>query len=151
MQRLDAILVVVVELEPVRAEELDAVVGERVVRGRDDGAEVAPCSRTSQAMPGRRQHAGAQRDAAGGRDAGAQRVLEHRSRAARVAPDDDERAVLRAPRSRANSADGAPERERELGPSSVAVGDATDAVRAEQAPATGGFSASRTAGGAVRP
>ena len=59
---------------------------------------------------GRRQHADAHRDPARGRDAGGERVLEHESRAARVAPDQDARVgrVALAPRSRANRAEARP-------------------------------------------
>ena len=129
-QRLDAVLVVVGELEAVRAEELDAVVRERVVRGRDDGAEARALLAHEPGHAGRRQHAGAQRDAAGGRDAGAQRVLEHRAGAARVTADDDGR-LRRAALAREQRR-GAPERERDLGAEHVAVGDAAHAVRPEQ-------------------
>ena len=59
-QRLDAILVVVAELEAVGAEQLDAVVGERVVRGRDDDAEARALLAHEPGDAGRRQHAGAQ-------------------------------------------------------------------------------------------
>ena len=106
-ERLDAILFLVAELEAVRAEQLDAVVGERIVRGRDDGAEARALLAHEPGDARRRQHAGAQREAPGGSDAGAQRVLEHRARAARVAPDDD-----RGPVGTALARDTAPRRAR---------------------------------------
>ena len=86
--------VVVGELVAVAAEELDAVVGVRVVRGREHDAEVEAVAADQQRRAGRRQHAAEQRLAAGGGDAGGDRRLEHLARLARVA--DDEHARARA-------------------------------------------------------
>ena len=149
-QRLDAVLFLVLELEPVRAEQLDAVVGEGVVRGRDDGAEARALLAHEPGDARRRQHAGAQRDAARRGDAGAQRVLEHRPRAARVAPDDD-RPGGSAPRSRANSAAARPSARATSGFSTSPFATPRTPSVPNSRPATGGLSASRTAGGAVRP
>ena len=131
-QRLDAVLVGVVELEAVGAEELDAVVGERVVRGRDDGAEARPPAR---ARARRRRASAARRRAARGRRrtrcrrtarpraCGPERRVSRPTRTTRAAP----------PRARArSSADARPSASASSGLSDVAVGDAADAVRAEQ-------------------
>ena len=112
---------------------------------------LAPCSRTSQATAGCRDHSGAQRDAARRGDAGAERVLEHGPRATRVTADDDRRR-LRAALAR-EQCGGTPQRERDIGVQDVAVGNAADAVRAEQLArhrrqSARRASASRTAGGA---
>ena len=90
---------------------------------------LAPCSRTSHAMPGVGSTP-ARSARPPGRDSRAQRVLEHRPGAARVATDDDDRLV--GPALAREQGRGATERERGLGAENVAVGDAADAVGAEQ-------------------
>ena len=148
-ERLDAVLLVVAELEAVRAEELDAVVGEGVVRGRDDCAEARALLAHEPGDAGRGQHARAQGDAAGARDARAQRVLEQRPRAARVTPHDDDGRLR--PRSRANSADARPSASATSGPSTSPLATPRTPSVPNSRAATGAPSASRTAGGAGRP
>ena len=125
---LDLELGVVGELEAVAAEELDAVVAVRVVRGGDDDAEVEPVAADQQRRAGRRQHAAEQRLAAGGGDPGGHGGLEHLARLARVADDEHARGArgeaARAVAARASD-------ERELGGEELAR-DAADAVGAEQ-------------------
>ena len=84
-ERFDLLLLVVRELPPGRAEELDAVVLGRVVRGRDDDPQVTREQRDRRC----RQHAGEQRSSPGGHDAPRQRLLERRSRRTCVAAHED--------------------------------------------------------------
>jgi hypothetical protein len=90
---LDRRLGVVGELVAVRAEELDAVVGVRVVRRRDDGRQVEPVAADEQRRGRGRQHAALQHVAAGGRDARRQRRLQHLAGLAGVADDQHLRAL----------------------------------------------------------
>ena len=79
----------------VAAEELDAVVGKRIVRGRDHDA----CHRLVRAREigdrRRRNHARQQSSAARRADARRQRRLEHLARDACIAPDQNTRAHIR--------------------------------------------------------
>ena len=84
-QRLDLLLRGVGELASAPVEELDAVVLRRVVRRRDDDAEIEPEQRDR----GSRHDAGEHRGAAGRDDAARERLLELLARAARVAADED--------------------------------------------------------------
>ena len=84
-QRLDLLLGGVGQLAALGVEELDAVVLGRVVRGRDDSAQVEREQRDGRG----RQHAGEDGVAARRSDAPRERLLELGPRAARVAPDED--------------------------------------------------------------
>ncbi len=84
-QRLDLLLRRVGELASLAVEELDAVVLRRVVRRRDDDAEVE----AEQRDRGSRDDAGEDRRAARGDDAACERLFELRARRARVASDED--------------------------------------------------------------
>ncbi len=82
---LDAPLLCNGELAPVGTEELHAVIGGRVVRCRDDRAEVE----RSECHRGARQHPAQHRRRPAGGDARDERGLERRPGGARVAPDED--------------------------------------------------------------
>ena len=95
-QRLDLALDVVRELEAVRAEELDAVVLERVVRGRDHHAEIGP-HRARQHGDGRRRHRAEQEHVHADRgEAGLQRRFDHVARQARILADHHPMPVVAA-------------------------------------------------------
>ena len=86
-QRLDLLLDGVGELEAVGAEELDAVVLEGVVRGRDHHPEVG-AHRARQHADRRRRHRADEEDVHADRgEAGDQRGLQHVARAAGVLAD----------------------------------------------------------------
>ena len=128
-QRLDLLLGRVGELAAVLVEELDAVVLRRVVRSRDDDAEVE----REQRHGGRREHAGEHGVPAGGDDAARERLLELGAGAAGVTADEDAAAA-------------GPERRRLAEPldevdGQILADDATDAVGAE-VPGGGGEGAS---------
>ena len=92
---LELILDGIRQLVAIAAEELDAVVVERVVRGRDDDARLGLVL-AREVGDGRRRDDAREHGAAACRaDAGRQRRLEHLARDARVAADDDERLLLR--------------------------------------------------------
>ena len=82
---LDAVLGGVVELVPARAEDLDAVVGHRVVRRRDHHAELGVVGVGQIGHRGGRQHADAQRVDAFTGDARDDGGLEHLAAGPRVA------------------------------------------------------------------
>jgi hypothetical protein len=82
---LDLLFRSVRELLAVAVEELDAVVLGRVVRGRDDGAEIE----REQGHRGSREHAREHSIAARRDDAADERLLELHARGARVTPDED--------------------------------------------------------------
>jgi hypothetical protein len=126
------------QLEPVAAEELDAVVAVRVVRGAQDDAEVERVATDQERRAGRREHAAEQRFAAGGGDARGDRGLEHLAGLAGVA--DDEHAGhggVDAPRRRTG------ERQRQFRGQEL-PGDSPHPVGAEEL-AGQAVSASRTA------
>ena len=84
---LDGRLVGVRQLEPVGAEQLDAVVVERVVRGRDHDPEIG-AHRMSQVPDGRGRHRAEQEHVHAGRgETGGQRVFQHVARAPRILAD----------------------------------------------------------------
>ena len=141
---LDLVLGVVVELEPVVREQLDPVVLERVVGGRDDGRHLQLVAANQQWRGGRRKHAADQRVAAGGRDPRRDGRLEHLARFARVADDQDLWPRVLRPDDRCPG-----ERQRKLGGQKL-PGAATDTVRAEKlARHAATVSAWRTAGACV--
>src|SRR5207302_970348 len=124
-ERLDLLLGIVGELLPVAVEQLDAVELGRVVGGRDDHAEVEGEERDGRG----RQDAGQNGAPTCRDDACGEGLLELRSGAARVTPDED-------------SAPARPHRRRpsepldEVGGEDVAD-DSPDSVRAEIAPGHG--------------
>ncbi len=124
-QGLDLELRRVAQLVPVAVEDLDPVVLGRVVRRRDDDAEVEREQRDRRG----RQHPGEHRVAPGGDHAAREGVLELRPRAARVAADEDAPAACPARRRAAEPRD-------QVGRQRLAD-DPADAVRAEVAPTHG--------------
>src|SRR5581483_6953601 len=84
-QPLDLLLDGIAQLMTVAVEELDAVVLRRVVRGRDDDAEIEPKEGDGRRRHDTREHRGA----ACRRDAARERLLELATRRARVAADED--------------------------------------------------------------
>ena len=126
--RLDLGLLLVAQLEAGAGEELDAVVGEGVVRGADDDAGVGAALEDQRGEPRRRDHAGDLHARAAAGEAGGERRLEHRAAQPRVAADDEQR--VRAGLLRQHHGRGPPDLHGELGGQQLA-GDATDAVRAE--------------------
>ena len=126
--RLDLGLFLVAQLEAVPGEELDAVVGEGVVRGADDDAGVRAALVHQRGEPRRRDHAGDLHARAAAGQAGRERRLEHRAAEPRVAADDEQR--VRAGLLRQHDGRRAAHLHGELGRQQVA-GDPTDAVRAE--------------------
>ena len=93
-ERLDLGLALVGELCPVRAEELDAVVGEGIVRGGDHDPEVAAHRAGEHADRRRRDRAGDEHVHADRGEAGDEGVLDHVAGEAGVLADDDAVAVL---------------------------------------------------------
>ena len=92
----DAVLGGVVELVPARPEDLDAVVGHRVVRRRDHHAEVGVVGAGQVGHRRRRQHPDAQRvDALAGQP-GDHRGLEHLAAGPRIAADHGDAAGVPA-------------------------------------------------------
>ena len=118
-QRLDLLLRLVGQLAPVAVEELDAVVLGRVVRRRDDDAEVEREERDRRC----RKHSREDRVPAGGHDPAREGLLELGAGAARVAADEDAPAAGPERRRLAELLD-------ELG-RQVLADDPTDAVGAE--------------------
>ena len=126
----DAVLGGVVELVSARAEDLDAVVGHRVVRRRDHHAEVGVVGAGQVRHSGRGQHADAQRvDALAGHPgdhrrlqhlAAGPRIAAHHGDAARMASD----VAQPARRRRAQS-------QRQLS-GQILIGDSAHPVGAEQ-------------------
>ena len=126
---LDLGLFVVGELEAEVAEELDAVVGEGVVRGRHDDAGVGAALDDQGGEPRRGDDAGDLDRAAAAGDAGDQRRLEHGARDARVAA--DQKARGRAAMLGQHVGGRAADLQGELGRELLA-GQAADAVGAEE-------------------
>ena len=89
--RLDLGLFLVAQLDAGAGEELDAVVGEGVVRGADDDAGVGAALQHQRGEPRRRDHAGDLHARAAAGEAGGERRLEHRPAEPRVAADDEQR------------------------------------------------------------
>ena len=88
-RRLDVGLGGVGQLAPVGAEELDAVVGVRVVRGRDDAAQVGAELSHQDRDAGSRDDPGRERGASAGDDAVDEGGLERRARLAGVSAQHD--------------------------------------------------------------
>ena len=131
-QRLDGRLVRVGKLEPVRAEDLDAIVVEGIVRGRDHDAEVGP-ERACQHGHGR----GGQRTEqehvhAGRQEPGGKRLLDHVTRQTRVLAHHHAVAVAAAA---VFGAGGGSDLEHRRGIHGPAVGPAPNPIRAEIAAA----------------
>ena len=126
--RFDLRLFLVAELEAGGGEELDAVVGVRVVRGADDDAGGGGALAHQRGEPRRREHAGDLHPRAAAGEARHQAGLEHGPAEARVAADDEQR--MRAALLGQHDRGGAADLHRELGSEQLA-GDAADAVSAE--------------------
>ena len=128
-QGFDLILGAVVELAPAGAEDLDAVVGHRVVRGGDHHPEVGVIGARQVGHRGGGQHPHPQRvDPLAGQP-GDHRGLEHFAAGPRVAADHRDPAARRrrarqVPRRRGT------QRQRQLG-GQLTIGDPTDTVGAE--------------------
>ena len=126
--RLDLGLFLVAQLGAGAREELDAVVGEGVVRGADDDAGVRAALVDQRGEPRRRDHAGDLHARAAAGEAGRERRLEHRAAEPRVAADHEQR--VRAGLLRQHHGRRAADLDGELRGQQFA-GDAADAVRAE--------------------
>ena len=123
--------VVVAELVAVRAEQLDAIVGERIVRGGDHHAEVG-AHRPRQHRDRRRRHRPEQHDVHADRgEAGDHRRFHHVAGKARVLADHDSMAMIAAKEVRARRLADAQSR---LGRHRLAVGEAADPVGTEEFP-----------------
>jgi len=89
----------VIELHTTRSEQLDSVVGGRVVAGRDDDAERRPDWMTRYAVRYRAGDSGRRDDAeqhdvcAGSRQAFDNRILQPAARRTRVTADDNQRTI----------------------------------------------------------
>ena len=130
-QRLDLALGLVGELVAVGVEQLDAVVGEGVVGGRDHHAEVGP-ERACQHGDGRRRHRPQQEHVhADGGEARHQRRLDHVAGEPRVLADDHAMPVGAAGE---HLARGHADLERDLGGHGAAVGEPANAIGAEISP-----------------
>ena len=126
-QLLDLLLDVVGELEALRAEQLDAVVLEQIVRGRDHHAEIG-AHRLGQHRDRRRRHRADQQHVHADRgEARHHRVFDHVAGQPRVLADHDAMAMLAALKHQAR---GLPDLERELRRDQT-IGAATDPVRTE--------------------
>ena len=128
---LDGCLERVGELVAAPAEQLEAVVGHRVVAGRDHQAEVGVVPAGEVGERGRRDDAGEQHLGTGAGQPGHHRGLEHLPAGAGVTADDRD-GTLRPVAVGEHSGCGARDREGQLR-CEVGVGPAPDAVRAEQA------------------
>ena len=127
-QLLDLLLLVVGELVAVRPEQLDAVVDERVVRGRDHHAEIG-AERAGQHGDGRRRHrTELEHIHAHGGEAGDERGLDHVAREPRILADHHAMAIRAIGEQLAG---GHPHFEGHLGGHGMGVRAATDAIRAK--------------------
>ena len=137
-RRLDAVLDVVRELDPAVAEELDAVVGRGVVRGRDHHPEVGVDVADQERARRRRDHPGVEHIDPGGREAGGDRRAQELAADPGVARQHRRRAAPRGavlvgvPASGEHRRGRLGEVEGELR-GDVAVGEPADPVRAEEA------------------
>ena len=129
-QLLDPQLGLVGQLEAVAGEELDAVVLVGVVAGADHHAGVGAHRLGEEGDARRRQRPGEHHVHAHGADAGGDGLLQHVAGEPGVLADDD--AVPVRPGAD-HVGQGAAELERQLGGHGVDVGDAADAVGAEEA------------------
>ena len=128
---LDLVLPGVGKLRALGREELDPVVGERIVGGGEHDAAVGVEATGDQRDSGRRQHAGGEALSARAQHARRHRRFEQRPGASRVTADDELDAVaapLRAQRGHELTADAIGE----IGREGLFVGDAADAIGAEQ-------------------
>ena len=126
-QVLDLFLGLVGQLVAVRAEQLDAVVVERIVRGRDHHAEVGAHRAHQHRDAGRRDRAGEQHVHADRGEARRQRVLDHVAGKARVLADQHAVPVLAG---LIDEPDRLPDLQGEIG-RDHAIGAAANAVRSE--------------------
>ena len=130
-QRLDLGLRLVGQLEPVRPEQLDAVVLERVVRGRDHDAEVGPQAARQQGHRRRRQRPHQRHVDAGGQEAGHQRAFDHVAGQPRVLAQHHAVPMAAAPEPQAGRLT---QPLRDLDGHRRGVGGAPDPIRPEQRP-----------------
>ncbi|CAM5290842.1 hypothetical protein SRIMM317S_00494 [Streptomyces rimosus subsp. rimosus] len=132
VRTLDAVLQLVGELVAAAGEELDAVVGHRVVAGGEHHAQVG-AERPGQVRHGRgRQHAHPQHVHARAGQARHDRGLQELSRRPRIAPDHGHRPVpLERAGFREHMRRRDRETERQLG-RQIGVGDTAHTVRAEE-------------------
>ena len=125
----DFSLDIVGQLETVGAEDLDAVVLERIVGRADDHTGVGAHARRDEG-DGRRRQRPHQHDVRAGRDdARFEGALEHVAGQSRVFADDDAAAFAALAKV---LGDGAAERQGHLGGHGVLVRDTTDSVGAEE-------------------
>ncbi len=128
-QVLDLVLGIVVEFVAAGAEDLDAVVGHRVVRGGDHHTEIGIICAGQVGDRGRREHTDPQRvDALAGQP-GDDRGFQHFAAGPRIAPDHGHAAAGSGGTRQVPGRRGA-QSERQFG-GQLAIGDATDAVGAE--------------------
>ncbi len=129
-QLFDAVLGGVVELVPAGAEDLDAVVGHRVVRRRDHHAEIGVVRAGQVGHRGGRQNADPQRvDTLAGQP-GDHRGLEHLAAGPRVAADDGDATGMTTDAAQPPGRRGA-QRQRQLS-GQILIGDSAHPVGAEQ-------------------
>ena len=130
--RLDPVLIVIGKLESVGGEQLDAIVGIRVMRRGDDRCQCQPVPLEQQRRGGRRQHPRQQGVAAGCGDPGGHRGLEHLPGLAGVTDDQHlrVRALGRGVLVGSEGHGGAGERQRQVRGQEL-PGTAADAIRAE--------------------
>jgi hypothetical protein len=126
---LDFALDVIGQLEPVRTEELDAVVLKGIVRGADHDPGIGAHAGGDEGDGRRRQRADQHDVGAGGDDARLERTLEHVAGQAGVLADHHPAALVALAEVLGHRAT---ERQRHLGSHGVLVRDTADAVRAEQ-------------------
>ena len=84
------------ELHPIRAEQLDTVILEGIVRGRNHDPEVGPEAAGEHGDGGRRQRPGEHHVHAGAEEAGGQRLLDHVAGEAGILADEHLVAVAAA-------------------------------------------------------
>ena len=137
-------------LKPSAPNSLMPLSGNGLCEAEMTAPRLAPCSRTSQAMPG------VGSTPARSATPPAEAMPAHSASssigpgATRVAPDDDDRRAPRRARAR-SSAEARPSASATSGLSTSPFATPRTPSVPNRRPATGGFSASRTAGGAVRP
>ena len=129
--RLDLLLPGIRELGALRGEDLDPIVGERVVRGGQNDAAMRLEPPREEGDGRRRQDTDRVDIATGGQGAGDERGLEHGARQARVAPD-DQPDLLDAVMVEQRRHELPSEPEGQLGGQGLHIGDAADPVGAEQ-------------------
>ena len=130
---LDGVLDVVVEFHPAAGEELDAVVGHRVVAGREHHAQVGVQRSDQMSHTGRRDHTETHHVDTRGSQPGDDRRLEELTAGTRVASDQSHRTTTPVEGARLAQNVGGSDRQlqRDLG-GQFDVRGAADPVRAEE-------------------